>query len=82
MRIMFNRWAEYYIEDGVIVSYVATIFFTLWWAKCGWKNALYLLNVFRTFYYNTDYNTDKDMKNVDLCDETLYSFAGIYLWLE
>jgi hypothetical protein len=32
------------------------------------KNALYLLNVFRLFYYNTLYNTDKDMKNVYLWD--------------
>jgi hypothetical protein len=45
-------------------------------------NALYLLNVFRIFYYNTDYNTDKDMKNIDLCDEALYSFAGTYSRLE
>jgi hypothetical protein len=42
------------------------------------KNALYLLKVFRNFYYNTV----KDMKKVDLCDETLYSFAGIYSRLE
>jgi hypothetical protein len=29
------------------------------------KNALYLLNIFRIFYYNTYYNTDKGIKNVD-----------------
>jgi hypothetical protein len=46
------------------------------------KNLLNLLNVFRIFHYNTDYNKDKDMKNVDLCDETLYNFAGIYSRLE
>ena len=37
---------------------------------------------FCIFYYKTYYNTDKDVKNVDLCDETLCSFAGIYSRLE
>jgi hypothetical protein len=37
---------------------------------------------FRIFYYNTDYNTEKDMKNVDLRGEILHSFAGIYSRLE
>jgi hypothetical protein len=27
--IMFNRWPEYYLEDGLIGCFVATIFFTL-----------------------------------------------------
>ena len=38
------------------------------------KNAFYLLNVFRIFCHNTD----KEMNNIVLCDETLCSFAGIY----
>jgi len=42
------------------------------------KNALYFLNDFLIFYYNTD----KDMKSFDLCDETLCSFVGIYSRLE